>query len=197
MFLCFEFTTLSKLKRSTKACFICIVYTLFLRTSSSEMALRSAGPNAPQITRKALFACQINDWYPSFRKVSIKTKFVDLDPPFVEYLLSDGIIMPEGCDVGKVTDEDNQDSWSSSSDAGSDNEECDQNQLSSQPSRPQFNAIIASISQIISELGGAVFPKLNWSAPRDTTWINAGENLKCVSTSDVILLVKIFVLNYA
>ena len=154
------------------------------------MALRTAGPNAPQITRKALICCQINEWYPSFRKVSLKTKFVDLDTAFIDYLLSDGIIMPEGCDVGNASDEGNDDSWSSSSDAGSDNEECDQNQLSSQPSRPQFNEIIASISQILADLGGAVFPKLNWSAPRDTTWINAGENLKCVSTSDVILLVK-------
>jgi hypothetical protein len=169
---------------------ICIVYVLSLTTTASEMALRTAGPNAPQITRKALICCQINEWYPTFRKVSLKTKFVDLDTAFVDYLLSDGIIMPEGCDVGNVIDEGNDDSWSSSSDAGSDNEECDQNQHSSQPSRPQFNALIASISQIISDLGGAVFPKLNWSAPRDTTWINAGENLKCVSTSDVILLVN-------
>lgn len=35
-----------------------------------------------------------------------------------------------------------------------------------------------------------VFPKLNWSAPRDATWINAGENLKCMSPGEVIMLIK-------
>ena len=156
------------------------------------MALRVADPTAPKITRKALHACQINEWYPSFRKVTLKTKFVDLDARFVEYLLSDGIIMPEGCEAEKQgTDAGTDDSWSSSLGDDSSGEEVkDADKLSSQPSRPQFNELISAISDIITELGGAVFPKLNWSAPRDTTWINAGENLKCVSASDVVLLVS-------
>jgi hypothetical protein len=153
--------------------------------------LRSADPNAPKITRKALHSCQINEWYPTFRRVTLKTKFIDLDPAFVEYLLSDGIIMPEGCEMERQgTDGGDNDSWSSSLSGGDDdNNESNEDQPSYQPSRPQFNELIAALSASIEELGGAVFPKLNWSAPRDTTWINAGENLKCVSTSDVILLV--------
>ena len=28
------------------------------------------------------------------------------------------------------------------------------------------------------DLDGEVFPKLNWSAPRDATWVNVGENTR-------------------
>ena len=151
-------------------------------------SLRTGDPNAPKISRKALHSCQINEWYPSFRRITLKTKFLDLDPSFVEYLLSDGIIMPEGCEMEKQgLDGGHDDSWSSS--MSGDDDEGEENQQSTQPSRPQFNELVTALSAAIEELGGAVFPKLNWSAPRDTTWLNAGENLKCVSTSDVILLV--------
>ena len=38
--------------------------------------------------------------------------------------------------------------------------------------------------------GGDVFPKLNWSAPRDATWISCDKTLKCKFVSDILLLVK-------
>ena len=40
----------------------------------------------------------------------------------------------------------------------------------------------------IARLGGHVFPKLNWSAPRDAMWMNG--SLKCSSEADVYLLLK-------
>ena len=42
----------------------------------------------------------------------------------------------------------------------------------------------------IKRLGGAVFPKLNWSAPADAAWISATNDLKCCSANDVYLLLK-------
>lgn len=46
------------------------------------------------------------------------------------------------------------------------------------------------IQRIIDELGGSVAPKLNWSAPKDATWINATNSVQCTSVNDVYLLLK-------
>lgn len=52
---------------------------------------------------------------------------------------------------------------------------------------PETNSLITST---IRELGGKVFPKLNWSAPKDATWISPTNSLECCSASDVYLLLK-------
>ena len=46
-----------------------------------------------------------------------------------------------------------------------------------------------TIEETISELGGKVIPKLNWSAPKDATWINAN-TMECRTTNDIYLLLK-------
>jgi len=35
-----------------------------------------------------------------------------------------------------------------------------------------------------------VFPKLNWSSPRDAAWISTTQSLRCCSSSDILLLLK-------
>lgn len=44
--------------------------------------------------------------------------------------------------------------------------------------------------EAINALGGQVFPKLNWSAPRDANWIALNSSLQCNSLSDIFLLFK-------
>jgi len=39
--------------------------------------------------------CQINKWYPLFRKVTFKTKLHKLSQEFVDYLREDGIVIHE------------------------------------------------------------------------------------------------------
>ena len=56
-----------------------------------------------------------------------------------------------------------------------------------QPSFPDFNL---QIKAALDELGGAVFPKLNWSAPRDASWVGVGHSLKCESLTQIWLLIK-------
>ena len=45
------------------------------------------------------------------------------------------------------------------------------------------------LREAIEELGGAVFPKLDWSAPRDAGFLRAG-SLKCETPGDIFLLLK-------
>lgn len=42
----------------------------------------------------------------------------------------------------------------------------------------------------IAELGGSVVPKLNWSAPKDATWISATNSMECQVPNDIYLLLK-------
>jgi hypothetical protein len=123
---------------------------------------------------------------------------VNGSPAFVEYILSDGLILPEGCEAptAQTCKDGTDDSWSdfSGSDSDEDDAEDDAGQSEAtgepQPTRPQFKEEVEAFNKAIDELGGEVFPKLMWSCPRDATWINAGENIRCVSAADIIMLLK-------
>ena len=47
-----------------------------------------------------------------------------------------------------------------------------------------------SIRDTIAALGGRVHPKLNWSAPKDATWIAATNSMECMTPNDIYLLLK-------
>jgi hypothetical protein len=46
------------------------------------------------------------------------------------------------------------------------------------------------IKSTIAELDGSVVPKLNWSAPKDATWISATNSMECQVPNDIYLLLK-------
>ena len=48
---------------------------------------------------KAVTACQFAAWYPSFMDVAFASKIIQLPPAFVEYLVQDGVFLPEGSDA--------------------------------------------------------------------------------------------------
>ncbi|KAF9590870.1 hypothetical protein IFM89_039179 [Coptis chinensis] len=58
------------------------------------------------------------------------------------------------------------------------------------PSPPSFPEFEFGIKESIRTLGGAVFPKLNWSAPKDSAWISTTGNLRCTSFSEITLLLR-------
>uniref|UniRef100_A0A8B9K0R0 Translation initiation factor eIF2 assembly protein n=1 Tax=Astyanax mexicanus TaxID=7994 RepID=A0A8B9K0R0_ASTMX len=55
---------------------------------------------------------------------------------------------------------------------------------------PEFPEFTSKVQEAINALGGCVFPKLNWSAPRDANWIALNSSLQCQSLSDIFLLFK-------
>ncbi|KAG8576952.1 hypothetical protein GDO81_010027 [Engystomops pustulosus] len=55
---------------------------------------------------------------------------------------------------------------------------------------PEFPEFSTKVQEAINSLGGSVFPKLNWSSPRDAYWIAMNSSLKCKSLSDIFLLFK-------
>lgn len=161
--------------------------------------MRTGDPTAPRVSVEDVLACQIGEWYPLLKKVSPPTRLVVLSRPFCDYLLEDGIILPPGCQAPRAQnysteggDGGESDGWSSYSEdeTGEEEEEAEGVLDGADSAQPAFEEEIEAIEAAIATLGGQVLPKLNWSTPRDAKWINAGENLMCVSCSDVILILK-------
>ena len=165
--------------------------------------------DGPRSTVEEVLACQFSSWYPTFSKIlplevsendtaqvpAFATKplatrknvtitsvvIEDLPmPDFKNYLLSDGVKLPR--DATKL-----------SSCAGASNTIDDDDEESDDDTTTyHFPELNEKIQETIKEKfpsAGGVLPKLNWSAPRDATWINEG-TMKCKTPGDVYLLLK-------
>jgi hypothetical protein len=110
-------------------------------------------------------------------------------PGFKDYLLSDGVKLPRDATklsscagVSNAIEED--DEFDYDDDNGSD----DDDELETFHF-PNLNRKIEETIRDKFPSAGGVLPKLNWSAPRDATWINEG-TLRCKTPGDVYLLLK-------
>eukprot|EP00794_Sanderia_malayensis_P006883 gene6883-7658_t len=136
--------------------------------------------------------CMFSTWYPHFRQLTIKSRIIKLPDDFVNYLLADGIVLPAdngpspSCREFNCEDSDNKlHSKTVESQEADDWSDCDD-----EVALPNFPELQAEVNEAIKELSGAVFPKLNWSCPKDARWISADGTLKCRSFSDICLLLK-------
>ena len=130
--------------------------------------------------------CQIREWYPRFRTRSIRTQILTLPEPFLEFLLQDGLFLPEESDAMPTRTRIRNPQLQAEDYSHWDEEEDD----SDLPEVPQFPDLAAQVEKIIETLGGSVFPKLNWSAPKDTAWIASNGSLKCQNFGEISLLLK-------
>ncbi|KAJ8583375.1 D123-domain-containing protein [Rhizopogon salebrosus TDB-379] len=137
-------------------------------------------PLFPVQTPDYILSFQFSSWYPKFSSISIKSIVIrPLDEAFKEYLDSDGVFVPEGSDNAPVE--------SSLSDDEDGDEDTDDAAVGRSFSFPDLDE---RIRQIIREYG-AVFPKLNFSSPKDASWVLPPSSpLKCTAPSDVYLLLK-------
>uniref|UniRef100_A0A2K5NZK1 Translation initiation factor eIF2 assembly protein n=1 Tax=Cercocebus atys TaxID=9531 RepID=A0A2K5NZK1_CERAT len=127
--------------------------------------------------------CQFSAWYPLFRGVTIKSVILPLPQNVKDYLLDDGTLVVSGRDDPPThsqpdsDDEAEEIQWSD-----------DENTATL--TAPEFPEFATQVQEAINSLGGSVFPKLNWSAPRDAYWIAMNSSLKCKTLSDIFLLFK-------
>ncbi|XP_017288044.1 cell division cycle protein 123 homolog isoform X2 [Kryptolebias marmoratus] len=105
--------------------------------------------------------CQFSVWYPIFKKHTIKS---DHNTQPIQTTNSDS-----------DAEEDVQ--WSD-------------DETTTTATAPEFPEFTSKVLEAINSLGGSVFPKLNWSAPRDANWIALNSSLQCSSLSDIFLLFK-------
>ncbi|XAR72523.1 hypothetical protein NMG60_11019192 [Bertholletia excelsa] len=133
--------------------------------------------------------CQIQEWYPKFKSVSIRTVIHELPESFVQYLLDDSgpfllplSILEEDAFPNRVHKPEEEEDYVISEGSGDDSEE--------PSSAPAFPELELQIKDSIQSLDGSVFPKLNWSAPKDSAWISSTGSLKCTSFSEIALLLR-------
>ncbi|KAF7346256.1 hypothetical protein MSAN_01852800 [Mycena sanguinolenta] len=127
---------------------------------------------------------QFSSWYPIFSALSIKSTVIrPLPQDFVEYLRdgAHGVFLPEGSDDAPVES-------TLSDDEGEDD---DDSEDEDEPRRRfAFPELDAQIRDCIRTYG-AVFPKLNFSSPKDASWVLPQSSpCKCTSPSDVYMLLK-------
>lgn len=176
---------------------------------SSDEQRRSVGDEAEFAilpSQDEVLACQFSSWYPLFSRldqkyrgrsnVTIKSVILDLPEQFVHYLDSDQLILPAGTRTSSALLEHHQGTdpeWSSDDNDDDDNNKDDaERQDESEQSQLLFSfpALDQAIADAFLELQcEAVTPKLNWSAPRDAVWVNAG-TLECRTAGDIYLLLK-------
>ncbi|KAI4371821.1 hypothetical protein MLD38_010125 [Melastoma candidum] len=132
--------------------------------------------------------CQIHEWYPKFKSVSIKTEIHELPESFIGYLLDDSkpFVLPvsindEDALPNRIHNPVDEEDFVVSE--GSDDE-------AEQFSPPSFPELETDIKRSIESIGGAVFPKLNWSSPKDAAWISPSGTLRCSSFSEIVLLLR-------
>lgn len=133
--------------------------------------------------------CQIQEWYPKFKSVSIRTQIHKLPESFIQYLLDDSgpFLLPvsiynDDALPNRINNPEEEEDYQVSEGSGDESE---------QPlPPPSFPELELKIKESIESLGGAVFPKLNWSAPKDSTWISTTGSLRCASFSEVALLLR-------
>ncbi|KAI4134088.1 MAG: hypothetical protein LQ347_001822, partial [Umbilicaria vellea] len=137
----------------------------------------------PPVTTSHILHCSYHFWHPLYRSLTPKARLIPLSPNFLTYLRSDGIVLPPESHTTLDNDADSGIFSSAEDDEASDSDAEDD------PSHgwPEIHSAIRST---IAELGGSVVPKLNWSAPKDATWINAGNSMECRTPNDIYLLLK-------
>jgi hypothetical protein len=157
--------------------------------------------DGPVPTLEAVLQCQISSWYPDFynlpnnslkrSKGTIQTVIIDLPANFRDYLLADQVQLPIGAKTSTILSpvRTATEDWSSDEDESknitNDNDTAEINETATFA----FADLDCSIERAIQDLGGHVAPKLNWSTPKDSVWMNA-ETLKCSTPGDVYLLLK-------
>ncbi|KAJ1498819.1 hypothetical protein HMI55_004734 [Coelomomyces lativittatus] len=121
-------------------------------------------------------------WYPVLKKHTIRSKLIELPESFIDYLRQDGIQLPQSTKLYNY-------------DATVDTEaikDASEDEVEEEPGLepPSFPYLEKAIIQAIRSLGGSVFPKLNWSSPRDAAFMNLDGTLKCSSYENILILLK-------
>ncbi|XP_051544769.1 cell division cycle protein 123 homolog [Myxocyprinus asiaticus] len=128
--------------------------------------------------------CQFSVWYPLFRKHTIKSLILPIPQNVIDYLLDDGTLVVSG------SENSNQHTQANNSDSDEEDIQWTDDETTTTVTAPEFPEFSIKVHQAINVLGGRVFPKLNWSAPRDANWIALNSSLQCQSLSDIFLLFK-------
>ncbi|RLN53191.1 hypothetical protein BBJ29_001712 [Phytophthora kernoviae] len=130
---------------------------------------------SPTYTSQQVDNCAFASWYPNLKRVSIKGIVVPLAKDFIALLLSDGVTLPSIPVASGIEDEEDEDDDEGSS-------ALTDEQLAA------ITTVREQVEKVLEDFGGKLFPKTNWSAPRDAAWMLG--SLKCTTFDDLFLLLQ-------
>ncbi|KAL3423983.1 cell cycle control protein cdc123 [Phlyctema vagabunda] len=148
---------------------------------ADESALPSVRLTAlpfPPVTKAHILHCSYDYWHARYRSSALKSRIIPLNAAFLSYLREDGIVLPPNTTTFSMPS--SNETYSASDGWGEEDEE--------EASLP-FPELLQEMQNAIDELGGMVAPKLNWSAPKDATWISMN-SMACNTPSEICLLLK-------
>ncbi|CAI5785068.1 division cycle 123 homolog isoform X2 [Podarcis lilfordi] len=134
--------------------------------------------------KEQVLNCQFSCWYPHFKSQTIRSIILPLPQNVKDYLLDDGTLVVSGREDPPTCSQEDDDGEEAEEIQWSDDEN------TTTLTAPEFPEFALKVEEAIGSLGGSVFPKLNWSAPRDAYWIALNSSLKCKCLSDIFLLFK-------
>lgn len=138
-------------------------------------------------------ACATPVWAPRLKSLALKTVCLPLPHAFIDYLLEDGVRLPQlpaGLPT-HVTDPRLRNHGEESDALGCDAVDSDAEDAESATPPPRsFEALETAIADAIARLGGSVFVALDWSSPQDAAWITETRSVKCSCAGEVFLLLK-------
>ena len=122
----------------------------------------------------------------TFLQVTFKSSIVPLPKEVLDYLMdNERLVLPKECDGDNYNGK--EDDYEDFGDVDWSKVDEEEEETAEQKSFPEFSARVV---QEMKALGGEVFPKLNWSCPKDASWVGMGGSLKCKSLSQLYLLLK-------
>ncbi|WVF68711.1 hypothetical protein IAT40_003483 [Kwoniella sp. CBS 6097] len=161
----------------------------------------------PTLTREQIDAARTSSWIETFEDISFESTIIDLsslgeEEAFLQWLEEDSIFLPEGSEgrnaSASISNTDEQSTLTTRLRSGSGSSSSSSSSTSGVAAGseapvyrlPKLNEAIRSA---LDKYGGAVFPKLNWTSPKDAAFIlpqTAAGPLHCTSPADVYLLLK-------
>ncbi|KAJ2904251.1 hypothetical protein MKZ38_008462 [Zalerion maritima] len=165
----------------------------------------------PPVSKNHILHCSYDWWYPKFTSHTPRTKIIPLPQEVLDYLEEDGIVLADsGNDEDDEDDDKDEIEWTTPSAnrasspppeiqsqmpeyarADGDQEDSDDSEgLNLTPPNRRFPEFHQQLKDAIAELGGAVAPKLNWSAPKDAAFMAGDNSLKCINPNDIYILLK-------
>ncbi|OCF37012.1 cytoplasmic protein [Kwoniella heveanensis BCC8398] len=162
----------------------------------------------PILTREQIDAARTSEWIDTFEDISFESTIIDLaalgeEEAFLQWLEEDSIFLPEGSEgrhaSASVTITEEQSVPSTRrrtrSSPSSRNGSHTSDDVDTESEAPVYNLpkLNEAIRSALDKYGGAVFPKLNWTSPKDAAFIlpqTAAGPLHCTSPADVYLLLK-------
>ncbi|KAG5418989.1 CDC123 [Candida metapsilosis] len=131
------------------------------------------------VTVDEILQCSFSRWCDLFKDHLYPYRVINpLPPSFIEYLLSDGIKLATKQEKLEQTSDNEYSDWE------------EEDVTEPEPVHSKFIDLHDQINKYVQELGGKVIPKLNWSAPKDASWLIPGNTIRCIEANDIYLLLK-------